>query len=191
MPTTTKNHARLLTLLTERSFRYSKKPIYQLTSGKKTSYYIDCKKVALDAEGATLIGKEIFRHIKDLPATGVGGMTMGADPIATAVSLVSFLEGNPIPAFLVRKEPKGHGSNQQVEGPLTARSRLVVVEDVVTTAGSTLRTLDVLEKEGHTVLCVIALVDRLEGGRDRITRRGIAFESLFTMDDFVKSLSCP
>lgn len=183
-----KNRERLLELLLKESFRYSADGLFQLTSGKKTSYYIDCKKVSLDAEGATLIGHEIFNRIKTLPVEGVGGMTLGADPIATAVSVISFLEKHPIPAFIVRKAPKSHGSKRQIEGNLKERANVVVVEDVVTTGGSTLRTLEALEKAGHPVLKVIALVDRKEGGREEILRTGVSFESLFTIDDFTRHI---
>jgi orotate phosphoribosyltransferase len=177
---------KLFTLLFQRSFRYSEEPTFKLTSGQMSSFYIDCKKVSLDPEGAFLIGQQIFDRIKQLPADGVGGMTLGADPIATAVSLVSYLKNKPIPAFIVRKEPKGHGSEQQIEGELKAEAKVIVVEDVVTTGGSTVRTLEVLRKAGHTILKVIALIDRKEGGRERIAGEGAGFESLFTIDDFIR-----
>ena len=177
---------KLLQLLFKRAFQYSETPIFKLTSGKMSSFYIDCKKVSLDPEGAFLIGGEIFDRIKSLPVEGVGGMTLGADPIATAISLVSFLKNRPIPAFIVRKEPKGHGSERQIEGDLVSGARVAVVEDVVTTGGSTIRTLEVLKKEGYKPLKVIALIDRKEGGADRIAQEGVAFESLFTIDDFMR-----
>jgi len=177
--------SRLLALLLEHAYRHSQENAFQLTSGKKTADYIDCKKVSLDPEGAYLIGLEIFQRIKDLGAEGVGGMTLGADPMATAVSLISFIQKKAIPAFIVRKAPKGHGSRQQIEGRLKAGAPVVVLEDVVTTGGSTLRTLEVLKEAGHPVLKVIALVDRLEGGRTRIARAGAPFESLFTLNDFI------
>ncbi len=177
---------RLLELLFHRSFCYSETPIYQLTSGQMSSFYIDCKKVSLDAEGAFLIGEAIFHRIQALPVLGVGGMTLGADPIATAVSLVSFLKKKPISAFIVRKEPKGHGSRQQVEGHLPSGAKVVIVEDVVTTGGSTVRTAEILRGEGFSILKVIALIDRKEGGGDRITKSGMGFESLYTIDDLMR-----
>ncbi|NOY84901.1 MAG: orotate phosphoribosyltransferase [Nitrospirae bacterium] len=183
-----KNRRRLLDLLFKESFRYSADGSFQLTSGKKTPYYIDCKKVSLDAEGATLIGREIFEEIRMLPVEGVGGMTLGADPIATAVSVISFLEKRPIQAFIVRKTPKAHGSKRQIEGNLQEGAKVVVVEDVVTTGGSTLRTLEALGNEGYIVLKVIALVDRKEGGREAIEKTGVNFESLFTIDDFTRHI---
>lgn len=184
---TTKNTDRekLLTLLFKKSFRYSAEEAFQLTSGKKTAYYIDCKKVALDPEGAYLIGKEIFNRIADLNAEGVGGMTLGADPLATSVSLLSFLNKKPIPAFIVRKEAKAHGSRQQVEGVLKKGAKVIVVEDVVTTGGSTIRTIEALRREGYVILKVIALVDRKEGGAENIIETGVNFESLFCIEDFM------
>lgn len=177
---------RLFKLIFENAFRYSEAPIFKLTSGQMSSVYIDCKKVSLDAEGAFLIGEQIFMRICDLPVAGVGGMTLGADPIATAVSLVSFLKNKPIPAFIVRKAPKEHGSGQQIEGALKAGAQVVVVEDVVSTAGSTLRTIEVLQKAGYTVLKVIALIDRQQGGTERIFDQGIPFESLYTLHDLME-----
>jgi len=187
MQTKQSERSKLLGLLLKLSFRYSEKASFHLTSGKQTPYYIDCKKVSLDAEGATLIGRDIFNRIKDLPVEGVGGMTLGADPIATAVSVISYLNAQPIPAFIVRKEAKGHGSRQQIEGALKPGARVVVVEDVVTTGGSTLRTLEALKQEGYPVLKVIALVDRKEGGAERIIQEGISFESLFSLEDFIQT----
>ncbi|MFQ5596573.1 MAG: orotate phosphoribosyltransferase [Nitrospiria bacterium] len=176
----------MLKLLQTLSFRESSETAFRLTSGKKTAYYIDCKKVSLHPEGAYLIASEIFNRIKDLPVDGVGGMTLGADPIATAVSVISHINKQPIPAFIVRKEAKGHGSRQQIEGYLKPGASVVVVEDVVTTGGSTLRTLAVLKKEGYSILKVIALVDRKEGGAEAIISSGTSFESMFTLDDFTQ-----
>lgn len=186
MPPAATDLEKLFDLLLKHAFRYSREGNFQLSSGKKTSYYIDCKKVSLSPEGAYLIGSEIFNRIKDLPVEGVGGMTLGADPIASAVSLLSYTNKKPIPAFIVRKEAKEHGSQQQIEGPLKPGAKLVVVEDVVTTGGSTLRALDAIKKEGYSILKVIALVDRKEGGADRIVSTGVPFENLFTIEDFTQ-----
>jgi len=189
------SHGRLLTpkrsgdslfdLLYTHAFRQAVEPIFKLTSGAMSRYYIDCKQVSLDAEGAFLIGEEIFERIKLLDVQGVGGMTLGADPIATAVSLVSFVRGKPVPAFIVRKEPKAHGTKNQIEGRIPNCAKLVVVEDVVTTGGSTLRTINTLQVAGYTVLKVIALVDRLEGGGEKIAAEGFPFEPLYTLDDLI------
>jgi orotate phosphoribosyltransferase len=176
---------RLLQLLFERSFRYRPDQPFKLISGRTSPFYIDCKTVSLDPEGAFLIGELVFDRIKTLPVDGVGGMTLGADPIATAVSLTSYLKGKPIAAFIVRKEQKGHGSGLQIEGSLAPSSRVVVVEDVVTTGGSTEKTIEVLKKAGHEIVRVIALVDRKEGGGERLASLGHPLESLFTIDDLM------
>jgi orotate phosphoribosyltransferase len=179
---------RLFNLLRERSFRASETATFRLTSGQMSRFYVDCKTVALDAEGAFLIGEILFDRIRPLRPDGVGGMTLGADPIATAVSLISFIKNSPIAAFIVRKEAKGHGSRQQVEAgfPLSG-ARVVVVEDVVTTGGSTLRTLEALRHAGCSVLRVVALIDRQEGGGERIAAEA-PFETIFMLDDFIRRL---
>ncbi len=182
---------RLFALLFERAFRYSETAQFKLTSGQASRFYIDCKTVSMDAEGAFLIGNLLWERIGGLDVGGVGGMTLGADPLAIAVAVMSFIKHKPIPAFVVRKAPKGHGSGRQVEGALCPGARVVVLEDVVTTGGSTLQTLEVLKKEGHTALKVIALIDRQEGGAARIAETGIPFESLFTLDDFIKKMGTP
>ena len=148
-------------------------------------YYIDCKKVTLDPKGATLIGRLVFRWIKTLRPQGIGGLTLGADPIALAVAVTSYLEGQPIPAFIIRKEPKGHGSQAWIEGNLPEGAAVVVVEDVVTTGGSTIKAIERLKAHGCKILRVLALVDRLEGGRETIEASGYPLESMFTVDDFL------
>ncbi len=180
------NPDRLLHLLFQRAFRCHDTPIFKLASGAMSRFYVDCKPVSLDPEGAALIGVALFERIQDLPVEGCGGMTLGADPIATAVALTSFLRGKPVPAFIVRKEPKGHGTGRQVEGPLRPGAQVAVVEDVVTTGESAVRAMEALRRENHTTLKVIALIDRKEGGADRIAGMGVPFESLFTIDDLIR-----
>ncbi len=175
---------KLFNLLYTRAFRQSALPEFKLTSGKSSCFFLDCKKVSLDPHGAFLIGEAIFERIKSFPVDGVGGMTLGADPIATSVSLISYIKKKPITGFIVRKERKQHGSGQQVEGPLPVGGNLVVVEDVVTTGGSTIHTINILRSEGYTILKVVALVDRLEGGSEKIVAEGVPFEALYTMNDF-------
>lgn len=177
---------RLLALLTEKSFARRK---VILASGRESDFYIDCKKTALTAEGHYLIGRLLLEEIqKTSPqATGVGGLTLGADPLASAVSLTSFLAGKPVPAFIVRKEPKGHGTGQWMEGreALPPGSELAILEDVVTTGGSGLKACERVEAEGFKVAHVFALVDRLEGGREAVEARGYKLTTLFTRKDFM------
>ncbi|MBA3458105.1 MAG: orotate phosphoribosyltransferase [Deltaproteobacteria bacterium] len=175
---------RLLELLRTRSFQERE---VVLSSGLKSNFYIDCKQVSLDAEGAALIG-ELFHLVIDEVApraVGVGGLTMGADPLATATSVLSFQLGNPRAAFLVRKEPKGHGTNQWVESTkLPAGAPVVILEDVITTGASTLRAIERSRAAGLEVLCALALVDRLEGGREAVEAE-TPLTSLFTRRDFL------
>lgn len=176
---------RLLALLT--LFAYEKRPVV-LASGRASDFYIDTKQASLTAEGHVLVGRLVLsRILAAFPrAQAVGGMTMGADPIASAVSLTSFLWARPLSAFYVRKEPKGHGTNQWLEGKksIPPGARVVVVEDVVTTGKSTLQAVERIRSEGYCVEGVVALVDRQEGGREAILAAGIPIESLFVRSDF-------
>jgi orotate phosphoribosyltransferase len=175
----------LLALLTR--LAYEKRRVV-LASGRESDFYIDTKQASLTAEGHFLVGRLVLaRILADWPDVhAVGGMTMGADPIASAVSLTSFLWGRPLPAFYVRKEPKGHGTNQWLEGKkaIPPGARVAVVEDVVTTGGSTLKAVERIRSEGFTVAGVVALVDRQEGGREAVQAAGITIESLFVRSDF-------
>jgi len=176
---------RLLALLTEKS--YSKKKIV-LSSGRESDFYIDCKKTVLTAEGHWLVGRLLFAQIaKEVPeAVGVGGLTLGADPLASAVSLVSHLAQKPLQAFLVRKEPKGHGTGQWVEGKssLADGASVAIVEDVITTGASTIKAIERARAEQLTPLAAFAVVDRQEGGREAIAALGVKVFSLFTREDF-------
>jgi len=180
------DRSRLLELLTALSFERRK---VTLSSGRESDFYIDCKRTVLTAEGHCLVGRLLFRAIReDAPsAQGVGGLTLGADPLASAVSLTSWLEGHPLSAFIVRKEPKGHGTGQWIEGlsALGPGASVAVVEDVVTSGASTLKAVERAQAEGLKVLGAFALVDRLEGGREAVTARGIPLKALFSRKDFI------
>ena len=177
--------ARLLELL--KKLAYEKKQVV-LSSGRESDFYIDTKQATLSAEGHYLVGRLVLAEVRALVAgvQGVGGLTMGADPIASAVSLTSFLAGTPLPAFYVRKEPKGHGTAQWLEGKksLPAGGRVAVVEDVVTTGASTLKAVERVRSEGFSVLGVVALVDREEGGRQAVEAAGVPLRALFRRSDF-------
>lgn len=176
---------RLLSLLTERS--YARRKVV-LSSGRESDFYIDCKKTMLSAEGHWLVGKLMFAAVRaQFPgAVAVGGLTMGADPIASAISTVSFVGGAALDAFLVRKEPKGHGTGQWIEGRSTLPdgAKVVVVEDVITTGASTLKAIERARLEGLTPIAAFAIVDRAEGGREAIAASGVEVRSLFTRSDF-------
>ena len=176
---------RLLELLTR--LAYEKRKVV-LSSGRESDFYIDTKQASLTAEGHYLVGRLVLAEIREHfgAAQAVGGMTMGADPIASAVSLTSFLAGSPLPAFYVRKEPKGHGTAQWLEGKksIPPGARVAVVEDVVTTGASTLKAVERVRSEGFEVLGVVALVDREEGGRQAVEAAGVPLRPLFRRSDF-------
>jgi orotate phosphoribosyltransferase len=177
---------RLLELL--RQFSFEKKPV-TLASGKKSDFYIDCRRVALTAEGHFLIGWLMGSSIRSRypEVRGVGGMTMGADPLVSATSVLSFLgNGSPLEAFYVRKKAKEHGTAQWVESSalLEPGSQVALLEDVVTTGGSTLKAIERATAHGFEVRCVLALVDRCEGGARSISEQA-EFQALFTRHDFM------
>ncbi len=181
-----RDRARLLELLTKLSFERRK---VKLSSGLESDFYIDCKKTALTAEGHWLIGRLLLNEIrvKAPESKAAGGLTLGADPLASAVSTVSYLAGWPLPAFIVRKEAKGHGTGAWIEGrsALENGASVAILEDVVTTGGSTLKAIERAELEGLEVTQAFALVDRLEGGREAIEAKGYKLTSLFTRKDFI------
>lgn len=157
---------------------------FTLASGKKAKYYLDGKQVTLDAEGARLIAEGILDLLAGDMPDAVGGMSIGADPITAAVITMSALRGTPLRGFMVRKESKGHGTNQFLEGPVKPGDRAVIVEDVVTTGGSSLKAIERVEQFGMKVAGVVAIVDRMEGGREAFESRGHQLRSLLTIRDF-------
>ncbi|HEX5726913.1 MAG TPA: orotate phosphoribosyltransferase [Longimicrobiaceae bacterium] len=169
---------RLLQLLLERSFRLGD---FVLSSGARSSFYIDCRTTTTHAEGQALVGRLGLEALRSagLRPDAVGGLTLGADPVAYAIAHASWLAGDPVNAFTVRKEPKAHGTGKRVEGCFAAGDRVVVVEDVITTGGSALKAIEAVKAEGGEVLAVLALVDREEGGRENIERAGLRVHSLF------------
>ncbi|MFZ4078827.1 MAG: orotate phosphoribosyltransferase [Microbacteriaceae bacterium] len=157
---------------------------FTLTSGKKATYYVDLRKVSLDHRVAPLIGEvmlELIDAIGDVDA--VGGLTMGADPIATAVLHQGAARGRAYDAFVVRKEPKDHGRGRQVEGPEVSGKRVVVLEDTSTTGGSPLAAIEALEKAGATVVGVCVVVDRNTGAKERIEEAGYPYFSAVGLAD--------
>lgn len=159
-----------------------------LASGRQSDFYFDGKQTTLHPEGGFLTGKLFFDAIKDVEGVeGVGGLTLGADPIATATSIASFLAGKPVPAFIIRKEPKGHGTGAWLEGRKNFKpgSQVVIVEDVVTSGGSSMKAIKRAEEEGLKVLGVVTLVDREEGGRENIEAEGYWLKSIFTKSEIL------
>jgi orotate phosphoribosyltransferase len=175
----------LLELLRQKSFRYSPDKPFKLVSGRESPYYIDCRPTTHNAQGLALIGEIIFQLIRDLKVTAIGGLTMGADPIAHATALTSYLKGQPINAFSVRQKPKEHGIGGLLVGDVTPGERAVVVEDVVTTGGSALRAVAAAREFGLKVDKVLILVDRQEGGKEAVAQEVPQVEALFTISDLI------
>jgi orotate phosphoribosyltransferase len=177
---------RLLQIIREKSYEEGE---ITLTSGKKSDFYVDGKQTTLDPEGAYLVGKLFYEMIKrsKIPVEAVGGPTLGADPIVAAVSVVSYLEGSPIPAFIIRKEPKKHGKALWIEGDksLNPGTRVAMIEDVVTTGGSMLKAIEIAKAQGLEVVQVLTLVDREEGARENLAKEGYAMQSIFTKSDIL------
>lgn len=169
----------LLTLICEVAYREGD---FLLTSGQRTDYYINGKQVTLHPQGAIAVGRIMLPLIPQ-DTVAVAGLTLGADPIVTAVSVVAGYEGRALAALIVRKEAKGHGTQAYIEGlPLPAGSPVVVLEDVVTTGQSALKAVERLRDHGYQVNRVISLVDRKQGGQELYEQAGLEFESIFTID---------
>jgi orotate phosphoribosyltransferase len=175
---------RLLALL--RLLAYERRDIV-LTSGRHSNFFIDAKQAVLTAEGHFLAGWLIHRVLveKAPEVSAIGGLTMGADPLASAASTVSFLGARPLHAFYIRKEPKAHGTQKWIEGDKSVPSgtRVAILEDVVTTGGSTLKAIERARLHGLEVRHVVALVDREEGGRDEIEKEA-PLTALFRRSEF-------
>lgn len=159
---------RLIQMTYERAFKYSEEPIFRLVSGRMSNYYFNCKMITLQPEGMYLMGHIIFEMLKDFDVNGIGGLTLGADPIACAVAYTSYLKGKPIEAFVVRKNAKSHGTMQWLEGNVKAGDNIVIVDDVITTGKSTIEAITRAKEAGLKIVKVIALVDRQEGGYENI-----------------------
>jgi orotate phosphoribosyltransferase len=176
----------LLGYILDRAFLYSPEKPFILSSGKKSPYYLDCRKITLYSPAFNLIGALFWQKIKYFGVDGVAGMSIGADPIVCAVLAKAAEESVPLEGFLIRKEPKKHGTQRQVEGNIKEGLSVVLVEDVITTGGSVLKAAEILEKEGLEVIKIIALIDREEGGKENIEKRGYELEAFFTFSDIIK-----
>jgi orotate phosphoribosyltransferase len=177
---------RLLELLRERGFRRGN---FVLSSGKESDFFIDCKPAVLTAEGHALVGRALLERIRDVlgPVSAVAGVELGGCPLASAVACASWADGRPIDAVYIRKSAKEHGTRRMLEGAdrLAPNARVAVVEDTVTTGGSTLRAIQAVRNEGFEVAGVIAVVDRLEGGAAAIRHASVSFSALFDRTDFM------
>lgn len=176
---------RLIELLQERSLQIGE---FVLSSGATSNYYVDCRRTTMHAEGGVLVGQLGWELLKGsgLEPDSVGGLTMGADPVAFALSYSSWLAGEPVNPFSVRKQPKDHGTGRRIEGSFEPGHKVVVVEDVITSGGSALNACEAVEAEGGEVLGVLALLDRESGGREAIEDAGYRVLTLFRIADLLK-----
>ena len=159
---------RLAEIIIEKSFKYREDPPFTLASGRTSNYYFNCKPTTMDPEGMNLIGQLIFDMLASSDVSAAGGLTLGADPIANALAVISFQKGRPIKSFVVRKDVKEHGTRSAIEGDVGSDEKVVIIDDVITTGGSTITAIEKAREAGLIVDRVIALIDREEGGRENI-----------------------
>ncbi|MFA6909302.1 MAG: orotate phosphoribosyltransferase [Patescibacteria group bacterium] len=174
--------ARLLKLVNEHAVVHGD---FILSSGQKSTYYIDGKLLSLMPEGLSCLAQVILEMIKDEDVDAVGGLTLGADPIIGAVVALSCDSEKPVAGLIVRKEKSGHGREKRIEGPLRKGMRVVVIEDVVTTGSSSFKAIEALKEAGCVVVGVIALVDRLQGGSEAFAAQNYRFDAIFTLRDLI------
>ena len=172
---------RLIELFRQRALKFGE---FTLASGKTATYYLDGKQVTLHSEGLALVSEALLELLADVDFQAIGGMSIGADPIIGGVLAAAGAKGRDLVGFLVRKEPKGHGTQRFIEGPVQPGMKVVIVDDVVTTGGSSLQAIDRIQEFGCEVVEVAAIVDRLEGGAANFAARGLALKSLLTIEDF-------
>lgn len=179
----------LIKILCEKSFKFSEEPVFKLASGKMSSFYVNCKPTILNPKGMYLTGHLVFDAIKDLNVDGVGGLTFGADPIAVATAFASELQKGPVNAFSIRKEQKDHGIIKWVEGDMKKGDRVVIIDDVVTTGGSTIKAIERARSEGLDVVRVVTLIDRQEGGVENILAYVDDVRAIITRDELMAEIN--
>ena len=178
----------LIDIVCKTSFKFSEEPTFKLASGKMSHFYVNCKPTILSPRGMFLVGNLVFEAVKDLDITGIGGLTFGADPIAVATSFASELGGKPIKAFSIRKELKDHGIINWVEGDMAKGEKVVIIDDVITTGGSTIKAIERARVQGLEVVRVITLIDRQEGGLENVQEYVDDVRSIITRDELMKNL---
>lgn len=178
--------AELIDMLCQMSFKFSQEPIYKLVSGRMSQFYINCKPVTLNARGMFLAGHLIFDSIKDDDVTAVGGLTFGADPLAVATAFTSEIKNRPIHAFSIRKTRKDHGMIRWIEGDIQPGERVVIIDDVATTGGSTIKAIERARTEGLEVAKAVIFVDRQEGGVQNIKQHVSKVSSIITRDELLE-----
>jgi len=176
---------RLAEIILERSFKYRDDPPFTLASGRTSNYYFNCKPTTLDPEGMYLIGNILFEMLSDSDVDAAGGLTLGADPIANALSLISYERGKPIKSFVVRKDVKGHGTKSAIEGDIHPGEKVVIIDDVITTGGSTITAIEIAKEAGLTIDRVIVLIDREEGGKESIEKYISRVDAILTRSEIM------
>ena len=179
----------LIQIICEKSFKYSQEPSFKLVSGKMSHFYVNCKPTTMSPRGMFLVGHLVFDAIKDLKPDGIGGLTFGADPVAVATAFVSELEAIPVNAFSIRKTQKDHGIVRWIEGDMNPGQRVVIIDDVVTTGGSTIKAIERARSEGLEVVKAVILVDRQEGGLENIREHVTDVTAIITRDDLMAQWS--
>jgi len=177
--------AELIDLLCQKSFKYTEEPTFRLVSGRMSRFYVNCKPTTLSARGMFLVGHLIFDAIVDADVAAVGGLTFGADPIAVATAFASGLKGRPIDAFSIRKTQKDHGIVKWIEGDVAPGQKVVVIDDVATTGGSTIKAIERSREEGLDVVKAVVLVDRQEGGLENIRNHVQDVCAIVTRDELL------
>ena len=172
--------------IVERALKVAEEPIFKLSSGKMSNYYIDLRVITLDPEGGFIIGNLVYEKIKDRKPDGIGGLTLGADPITYSTALISYLNKQPIKPFIIRKEPKGHGTKKQIEGNVKEGDKVIIIDDVITSGGSALKAAKVAKQNGLKVEGILVIVDREEGGEENIRKEGFDFYPIFKISELLK-----
>ncbi|ABC78457.1 orotate phosphoribosyltransferase [Syntrophus aciditrophicus] len=180
---------RLIEIILEKSFKYSEDPPFTLASGRTSPYYFNCKPTTLNPEGMNLIGSLLADMLADADVTAAGGLTLGADPLANALAVISWQKGKPIKAFIVRKDVKGHGTRSALEGDVQPGERVVILDDVITTGGSTITAIERAREAGLVIDRVIALIDREEGGRANIEAHVPRVDAVLTRSEIMNHFS--
>jgi len=179
---------RLFDILYAKSFIYREDPPFTLVSGRQSFYYFDCKATTLDADGVSLIGEVMYDAIEpligQLAIDGIGGLTLGADPISISTAIAARRKGQSLRPLIVRKEPKKHGTQKWIEGDAAGAKNVVVIDDVITTGGSTITAIERMRESGLTIVKAAVVIDREEGGRENIEKTGVGVISLFKRSDF-------
>ena len=176
-----KDKERLKQILLEKSVISGRE--FKLASGKTSNFYVDARITTLHPEGAYLCGKIFLEMLKDFDVEAVGGYSIGADPIVTSIAVLSHQAGNPLPAFIIRKEEKTHGTGKMIEGNFPENGTVAIFDDVVTSGGSILKGAAQVEKQGGKVAVIMSVIDREEGGREIMEAAGYTFLSIFTKKD--------